>query len=1030
MKMKGKEQMKLIVATSVTALSVLGLFAEPWPASVVSFEPKGTLKSGDAVKIVVTPPDVPESLVLSFTRALCRNGRRTGKRQVFEFEGMPIKLDRVSNDENVWTASFTVPFLPKAEDVAAGDFEIGIIRFGKDAHNEGTDYFAFPGRIAFAAGENAAAKTSLRIFDFGSEDASVYLGAEAVTPSETPEGFVWTRKPQKWEKGVILQLDSLMHDWVSSATHTPIAFKVRVPEGKWKVAAGFGALGHDCWANARYLPTAVEFSVNGEKVYERAGDERAAYAFRGHEALPGEDVYGTYIEPILAETELTAEPKDGELAFNVVSHQAGKFGTLVYLALWPADDTEAAERFAAVKTRRRLSFENFLKEIPPTDRYGVSPLADYRKIAAEEAKKAPVVAALQNPYDWVLPEGELPATEPTMKVAAAKGERICGGVVLRSDVDLKDVVAMVEGFPAGVKVTPYKLMYFHFVGGVGRTHWIGPNHLLEGPRDVRKGLAYPWLVRFVVPQDAAAGTWTGRVVLSSGDWRREIPAELTVRPFRLPALSDCRIAAMGGDQGMEGTTESMVFARDELGCTTMHLRNCRLNQCRFTRDASGKIVGLDRLGGLTLEEVDRCFKRYRDCGFPCKAPYFGPQAVGMNKGIIPCGDVQPHSPEWETALKLVHDTLLAIARSNGCETVTVDLGGEIGHDQRLPRPQDVAAVVDYCLTLKRICPDVLLTWRCNCLDSTRSFYDVIDVVGVRGKPSWDYVDDIGEFSARKPTYVYSQGGRFQNGVGGWYHGATGSFREWNCWRHDLEFNDFVCQGCCGTANHTEAMPGPRAEGCYTLTQRGEAFRAGTDDVRYLRLLDQMIAAKASDPSAKETVAAAKRFRAFVRQAAGNAQAYYEVNPYGGPFRQDGGNDWPYLRLDFMREMIARYVAALRGGGTVDAPAFELPEIGERWLNLDDGPLAAANGGRLGGAFTVLRGFKGVSEVLLEGDGVKRTLPSVREPARYVKHYWKGDSFFRNFTVDTADLGPGVYTLTLLLDGKPAGRTNLNLVKGL
>ena len=1022
--------MKSIVASSAVLSLTLGLFAEPWPTSVVSFEPKGALKSGDAVTITVTPPDVPESLGLSFARALYKNGRRTGKRQVVEFEGMPIKLVRESEGANVWTASFTVPFMPQAEELPAGDFFVSIVRYGKDTHYDGTDAFAFPQTVSFAAGENAAARTSLRIFDFGSEDAAVYFGAEPVTPSATPEGFVWTRKPQKWEKGRILQLDSLMHDWVASTTHVPIAFKLKVPDGKWRIAAGFGALGHDCWANRSYLPVAVEFSVNGAKVYERAGDERAAYALRDHEALPGEDLYGTYVEPVLAETELTAEPKDGELKFNVVSHQAGKFGTLVYLALWPADDAEAAERFAAVKARRRLSFENFVREIPPTDRYGVSPFSEYRAIAAEEAKKTPFIAALQNPYDWVLPEGELPETVPTMKVAAAKGERICGGVVLRSDVDLKDVVAKVEGFPAEVKVTPYKLMYFRFVGGVNRTHWIGPNHLLEGPRDVRKGLAYPWLVRFVVPQDAAAGTWRGRVVLSSGDWRREIPAELTVRPFRLPALSDYRIAAMGGDQGMEGTEESMRFARDELGCTTMHLFNRRLNQTRFRRDASGKIVGLDLICGLTPEEMDRRFKTYRACGFSCKAPYCGPQAVGMNKGIIPCGDVQPHSPEWETALKLVHDAILAIARSNGCETVTVDLGGEIGHDQRLPRPQDVAAVVDYCLTLKRLCPDILLTWRCNCIDSTRSFYGVLDVVGVRGKPSWDYVDDIGEFSARKPTYVYSQSGRFQNGIGGWYHGATGSFREWNCWRHDFEFDDFVCQGCCGTQNHTEAMPGPRAEGCYTLTQRGEAFRAGSDDIRYLRLLEQLIAAKETDPSAAATVAAAKRFRAFVRRAAGNAQVYYAVNDYGGPFRQDGGNDWPYLRLDLMREMIARYVAALRGGGAVDAPAFELPVIGERWLNLDDGPLAAANGGKLGGAFTVLRGFKGVSEVLLEGNGVKRTLPSVREPARYVKHYWKDDSFFRNFTVDTADLGPGVYTLTLLLDGKPADRTNLNLVKGL
>ena len=55
----------------------------------------------------------------------------------------------------------------------------------------------------------------------------------------------------------------------------------------------------------------------------------------------------------------------------------------------------------------------------------------------------------------------------------------------------------------------------------------------------------------------------------------------------------------------------------------------------------------------------------------------------------------------------------------------------------------------------------------------------------------------------------------------------------------------------------------------------------------------------------------------------------------------------------MREMVARFAQALQAGEAVDAPAFELPEI-----------------------------------------------------------------------------GPGVYALTLLLDGKPADRTALNLVQGL
>jgi len=56
--MKNNGKVAFLAALCCGVISCV--WGESWPDSVVRFEPLTAVKSGDTVKIVVTPPDEPE----------------------------------------------------------------------------------------------------------------------------------------------------------------------------------------------------------------------------------------------------------------------------------------------------------------------------------------------------------------------------------------------------------------------------------------------------------------------------------------------------------------------------------------------------------------------------------------------------------------------------------------------------------------------------------------------------------------------------------------------------------------------------------------------------------------------------------------------------------------------------------------------------------------------------------------------------------------------------------------------------------
>lgn len=1018
---------------AVAVLSVSAAFAaSDWKPDIASFtavrdgrtlaadEP---VRSGDTFRIALTPPDEPESLGLSFFRQVPRKKGRGSDRAVFDFDGMPLKLVK-DRDANVWRTSFTVPSAEAETEIAAKDLVVGVLRYGADTHFDGQEYFAVPRKFHLAAGTSSAPRTALRIYDFGPDGSAVLRGATAVTKSTTPEGFKWLTRPTRWEDAKFKNLDALMHDWAArDGGGDPIRFRLALPAGRWTVAAGFGGFGQMCWNNGPYQPAQFDFAVNGRTVFSRKGDEAERFAFREHEADPDEDLYETYIRPVLPETRTVVETDGTGVEFTLSCANPDKKFAIDYLAVWPADDASAGERFDGVLQRRKARFLSIARETPAADHYGLIKGDLYPKERARIAADVPYLAALENPFDWTVPTLAPPSSEPVLTVKAARGEKTCGAFVYRSDRDEASVTATVKGFPEWANAKVYKLMNYRFVAGYSYRHQIAPNHLMPGPRKVRKGLNYSWYVRVDIPENAPAGTWRGEVEVRGEGTVRTLPAELTVYGVTLPKLDDYRIGLMGAG---DGTEAQMRFAKDELGATTVHLSNGRLNGAKLKRDASGRIVGCADIGWCTVEDLDRRFKTYAKVGFPCKVPYCGPSIIDRHDAY-PIEGMKPFSPEWTEGLRVVLKTILSVARSNGCESVSMDLGGELGHDAHRPDPDAVKAVVRFLKLAKELEPGIEYTWRCNCMDSTTNFYPLLDYACIRGR-SWTWVDRESDFGKRKRIGVYSQGGRFMNGVSAWYHGAKGSFREWVAWGHALEFNEFLCQGACGCAGHIEGMLGPGAEGGFTLTQRGEAWRAGIDDIRYLKLLEDAIVS-APDGAAKTQ---ARAFLSYLHDAIRNCWAFCGFCAFGGPGRQDGGNDWPYIRQDVVREICVRLTAALSANTAAALPSFPvLPEVDRRTLlALDDGPLDYAHKRRIGGQVLIPNEFKKEKPVLtLSGEGLAaRTLELKPRGLRTRQVYYLPKGRSMEFTIDGADLGPGTYELTLRLGESLVQTIPLTLVR--
>ncbi len=151
------------------------------------------------------------------------------------------------------------------------------------------------------------------------------------------------------------------------------------------------------------------------------------------------------------------------------------------------------------------------------------------------------------------------APDPTVRLSAARGEYEPVQVVLRPQQPLTNLTASMGNLstldgdvipPDQVDILRVGYVYVHTPtdpqGAVG--WWPDPLPPLDEPIDLAAGENQPLWVRVHVPRDAAPGDYRGRLALQADGWSAEVPIELRVWDFEVPAERSL-VATMGLSSG-------------------------------------------------------------------------------------------------------------------------------------------------------------------------------------------------------------------------------------------------------------------------------------------------------------------------------------------------------------------------------------------------------------------------------------------------------------------------------------------------
>ncbi len=843
--------------------------------------------AGDTMMIEMPVSARPDNLSLSLYQINTgKDWSRRGDWETVSLAGVPVQLTVSPDNPNRYQAVFKLSPVQKGLKLAKGKLIAAINYLGADSNNRGYYYGICPYAIDIKPGESQATDSNLKIYDFGPVGGPAAPGAIVINQKMTHPSFRWVRAPYKYVDGFRKTLDPLMMDWAEISKGRFADMTIKVKPGKYKVVVGLGGANTMCWLNQTYRPLQTKVSVNGKQICEFKGEEKERFSLMDKAAKLSDDLYDTYIAPYLHDIETETDCPQGKLQIRVAA--ASRAVPLNYVAVYPAEDKTAAQQIKKMQSDRKNIFLEYWKDATPSAKELANLLtADLNSDGGDFG-----LFARENPYEYIF-FGTLPnAAEVNvpLRLLAAPGQSAEGVVLLRTFKELKNTTAKLElnGFPdASVSF----IMPFRFAGYSTRQYFVGPNHYMPaGTRDLEAGKSYGYRLGLKVPQDMKQGLYKGQIVFTGNGQSRSIPVEIRVTGNALPELSDHLIAMLGVD----GSLSAMKFCREYLGCNTVSLMCTWTRFTKFKKDAAGGPESIIQVGGKTPEQIKAWAETYKKAGFPVKTPFVSFQSATSNLTHYAQGPYKLHTPEYNKGLKLSYELFRDILiQHGGCTGIIADLGGEMGHDTKIPKQSLMDAAKEVFKQVSAI-PNVRASYRCNCYATVEQFNPYLQVQGVRGAQSWEVADKITDYGKKKFIYTYSVEGRFLNGVHSWAHGAKGNLREWLVFKHQLEYNEFLtCCGHCGGTFHFESMPAPGNQ--YVPTVRSDAFRASVIDRQYLRML--------TDAMKKSTN----------REARDNAQAFldllkaraFEWTPIHGVIWQNANNPWPGIRLDLMREIIVQ-----------------------------------------------------------------------------------------------------------------------------
>ena len=850
---------------------------------------------GDTMMIEMPVSAKPDNLSLSLYQINTgRDWSRRGDWETVSLAGVPVQLTVSPENQNLYQAVFKLKPVQNGLKLGRGKLIAAINYLGADSNSRGYYYGICPYAVNIAPGKAHAANTSLKVYDFGPVDGPAAAGAMVINQKMTDPSFRWIQPPFKYVNGFRKTLDPLMMDWAEIPPGKSADMTILVKPGSYKVVVGLGGANTMCWLNHGYRPLQAKISVNGKEVREFKGEEKERFSLMDKAAKLSDDLFEIYIAPFLHDVETKTDCPQGKLQIRV-SAGARKV-PLNYVAVYPAEDQSAAQQMKKMQSVRKNIFQEFWRDATPTRKELANLLTADLKSDGSDFQ----LFARENPYQYIFFESLPNATEVNepLRLLAAPGQPAEGVVLLRTFKNLKNLTVRLnlKDFP-GAAVS--FIMPFRFAGYSTRQYFVGPNHYMPaGSRELEANQSYGYRLGLTVPQNLKQGLYKGQIEFTGNGQSRSIPVEIRVLGQALPELSDHLIAMLGSD----GSPAAMKFCREYLGCNTISMMCTWTRFTQFRKDANGRPESIIRVGGKTPEDIKTWAENYKKAGFPVKTPFVSFQSATADLTQYVQGPYKLHTPEYNKGLKMSYELFRDILiKHGGCTGIIADLGGEMGHDTKIPKQSLLDAAKEVFKQVSAI-PNVKASYRCNCYATVEQFNPYLQVQGVRGARSWEVADKLTDFGKKKFIYTYSVGGRFMNGVHSWAHGAKGNLREWLVFKHQIEYNDFLtCCGICGGTIHFESMPAPGNQ--YVPTIRSDAFRAAVIDRQYIRMLEDAMK-KSSNRDAREN---AQAFLNLLRARS------FEYTPSGGRIWQSANNLWPGIRLDLMREIIVQLCDELNNG---------------------------------------------------------------------------------------------------------------------
>jgi len=412
----------------------------------------------------------------------------------------------------------------------------------------------------------------LHAFDFGPKNGPTFPGFTAVTPESAyakQQGFGWIGQPPADARNCE-HPDALFSDFVRMGNGT--SFGVDLPNGEYTIYAVIDSLGY--WDYMHWGQRSIE--ANGvEVVNEKVTPEKFLkdFYFRHQDAedLPGEDIWQKYIQRQFQPKIFNAKVDNGQLKLTFKGDTWGL--TLCALVVYPVAQAENGKKWLEnLDLKRREDFYNSVVEVVHKPDAKPAPSAEEKAAGYILFRRDLDTDVIYNSapgghpsdtkevkYAWAACPGEYAAGDFTVYPL-----KDCGTLTVKSGELTGPNGAKIPAENLRIRSIHYK---FKRIGGrITSAFEYRPELLVDfKEQTLPPNLTRRFWVTLKVPDNAAPGTYTGKLTVALAGGSRELPISLRVYPITLdePEMSFGMYGGSGPTAGWWPTDVMAAFRIDE-----------------------------------------------------------------------------------------------------------------------------------------------------------------------------------------------------------------------------------------------------------------------------------------------------------------------------------------------------------------------------------------------------------------------------------------------------------------------------------